>query len=55
LPDEAAATETPRTKRATVAKRNVLLWENFETTEDPNVVICIANAGCRQKIRCPDG
>ncbi len=33
-----AAAETLKTKRSQIAKRTVLLWENFETTKDPNVV-----------------
>jgi hypothetical protein len=50
-----AETETPRSKKARVAKRNVLLWQHFEVTDDKDVVICIANASCRQKLRRPDG
>ncbi len=55
LEDAAAEMSTPRTKKARVQKRNLLLWNHFETTNDPNVVICIANASCKQRIRHPDG
>jgi len=48
-------TETPRSKKGRISKRNILLWKHFQTTNDPNVVICIANPACRQKIRRPDG
>jgi hypothetical protein len=48
-------TETPRSKKGRISKRNILLWKHFQTTNDPNVVICIANPACRQKIRHPDG
>jgi hypothetical protein len=48
-------TETPRSKKGRIAKRNVLLWKHFEMTNDANVVICIANPACRQKILHPDG
>ncbi len=41
LEDAAAEMSTPKTKKARVQKRNVLLWNHFETTKDPNVVICI--------------
>jgi hypothetical protein len=57
--DEAEAdTETPKSKKSKtskISKRNILLWKHFETTKDPNVVICIANPACRAKIRRPDG
>ena len=50
-----AETETPGSKKARVAPRNVFLWKHFELTNDKDVVICIANASCRQKLRRPDG
>jgi len=54
---EAAAAEmdTPRSKKARVHKRNNLLWKHFQTTNDPAVVICIANPSCRARIRRPGG
>jgi len=32
-------TETPRSKKGQISKRNILLWKHFQTTNDPNVVI----------------
>jgi hypothetical protein len=39
---EEADTETPRAKKCRISKRNLLLWKHFQTTNDPNVVVCIA-------------
>ncbi len=47
--------ETPGTKKCKIHRRNVLLWKHFQKTKDPNVVICISNPSCGQKIRRPDG
>ncbi len=52
---EEADTETPRSKKGRISKRNLLLWKHFQTTNDPNVVVCVANPACRAKIRRPDG
>jgi hypothetical protein len=48
-------TETPRPKRGKIAKRNTLLWEYFEYTEDLDVVRCLANASCKALIKRPQG
>jgi hypothetical protein len=50
-----AAVDTPGTKKRKIYRRNLLLWKHFQETKDPNVVICIANPSCGQKIRLPDG
>jgi hypothetical protein len=42
-------------KRRKISKRNVLLWEYFEETNDPNVVLCKATDHCKAKLRRPDG
>ncbi len=48
-------TETPRPKRGKIAKRNTLLWEFFEYTDNLDVVRCIANASCKALIKRPQG
>ena len=48
-------TETPRPKRGKIAKRNTLLWEYFEYTENLDVVKCTANASCLALIKRPQG
>ncbi len=50
-----APTDTPRAKRGKIAKRNTHLWENFKYSEDPTVVICVANEACQAKIKRPQG
>jgi hypothetical protein len=47
--------ETPRPKRGKIAKRNTLLWEYFEYTENLDVVRCTANASCLALIKRPQG
>ena len=44
-----------RSRRSGITKRNILLWELFEETDDKAVVMCKINPACKALIRRPDG
>ena len=53
--EEEVEVEASKSKKKKIAKRNVLLWENFIETDDKNIVLCNINPSCKARIRRPDG
>jgi hypothetical protein len=53
--EEEGQAEASQSKRKRIAKRNVLLWDEFIETDDKNVVLCNIYPSCKQRIRRPDG